>query len=201
MRKPKYTPDYSWIDNDPAEEEIDHNPDGSVFIPVFHVESKLTRLDSHWGTENFKFQLLKSASGLMFADGSLELVVTYGGRTRRLVGAATMLVPADTDFTDPFVNSNFSATLKSECCKNSVKPIGKSFGQALNDRDVISSPANKAPVKGKQKPPAVKMKADEKIQQQYNNAMEIGATGLVAALDIIYEISYTGNKLPVNAQS
>ncbi len=194
MRTKKTQQDYSWINDDPLETEIDHNDDGSIFIPIFFVETKLTKLDPFWGTENFKFQFLKSASGMMFADGSLELVVTYGGRTRRLVGAVTMIVPADTDFTDPFVNSNFSATIKSLAISNSVKPIGPSFGQNLNDRGVILNPSPAAKKNGKQKPPPVKKKPPEKIQQQYNIAYEAG-NGLVIALEALYEISYTGNKI------
>lgn len=188
---PAKYPDYSWINDDPI--EIDYNADGSEFIPIFYIEQKLTKLDPFWGTENFKFQLLKSASGLMFADGSLELVVTYGGRTRKLVGSTTMLIPADTDFNDPLVNSNFAGTIKSIATSNACKPIGANFGQLLNDRGAITSPTQKTQKNGKQKPPAVKMKPDEKIQSQYNKAYE-QKNGLVIVLENIYDIKYTGEK-------
>lgn len=194
-----------WLNYPPAEEEISKNLDGSEFIPIGIVENKLTRLDPFWGTENFRFQLIQGASGCMFADGSLELVVTYGGRTRRLVGAATLLVPADTEFDNPVVNSNFGATVKSECIKNSAKGCGRSFGSALNERDLILTPVNKSQKNGKQKPPAVKMKPDSKIQSQYNKAFENNEDGLIAALNDIYEIQYTGlmgnAKTIVNAES
>lgn len=189
---PEKYPDHSWINDDPLEEEIYPTDDGSVYIPIYFGEKKLTKLDPFWGTENFKFQFIRGSSGFAFADGSLELVVTYGGRTRKLVGAATILVPADTDFTDPAVNSNFSATIKSLCICNGMKPIGPNFGQRLNDRDVMHTPT-KTPVKGKQKPPAVKMNPDEKIQSQYNKAYE-QKNGLVAVLENIYDIKYTGEK-------
>lgn len=196
MRKTKAVEDFSWINNDP--EEVDSNPDGSEFIPIVIIEKKLDKLDPFWGTENFRFQLLKSASGLMFADGSLELVVTYGGRTRKLVGATTMLVPADTDFNDPFVNSNFAGTIKSIATSNACKPIGKNFGQFLNDRGVISTQPQKEQKNSRQKPPPVKMKPDAKIQQQFNKAFE-EKNGLAIVLQEIYEIQYTGDKIIENA--
>ncbi len=189
MRSKKTEQDYSWINDDPIETEIDHNQDGSEFIPIFFVETKLTRLDPFWGTENFKFQFLKSASGMMFADGSLELVVTYGGRTRKLIGATTMLVPADTDFTDPLVNSNFSATIKSLSISNAVKPIGPSFGQNLNDRGVILNPSPAAKKNGKQKRPAVKLKADKAIREAYAKAVVSNDINIVATLEAAYDFN------------
>lgn len=197
MTKAQYI---KWINEAPSEDEVDTNADGSEFIPIYHVERKLFKLDTHWGTENFKFSLIRGASGCMFADGSLELVVTYGGRTRRLVGAATLLVPSDTEFDNPVVNSNFGATVKSECIKNSAKGCGRSFGSALNERDIILTPVNKIPKNGKQKPPAVEMKPDEKMQKQFNNAWDAGNHDLMDKIKIIYpNIKYA--KLTPDAQS
>lgn len=206
--KQKEFEDYSWINSDP--EEVDTNADGSLFIPIFFVEGKLTRLDPFWGTENFRFQLVRGASGAMFASGSLEIVVMYGGRTRRLVGAATQYVPADLDYENPTLNTNYEAVIKSECIKNGVKAIGKAFGSALNERDVIASPANKSGKTKREKPPAVKMKPTEKIQAQYNKAYE-EQNGLVTVLEAIYEIEYNGtgefkismgdSKTNINAES
>lgn len=191
-------PDHSWINEAPSKEEIQDNPDGSQFIPIAFIEQKLTRLDPYWGTENFKFQFLRGASGLMLVDASIEVVVSYGGRTRRLVGAVTLLIPADTDFTDPFVNSNYSATAKSLCTSNAVKPIGANFGQLLNDRGVIQT-VEKTPQKSKQKPPPVHIKPDDKIQLQYNTALELGRKGLVNAIKVAYpSIEYTGQGNPKN---
>lgn len=187
-----------WINDAPAETEIDTNPDGSQFIPIFHVEKKLDRLDPFWGTDNFKFQFLKSVSGMTFCDASIEVVVSYAGRTRKLVGAVTIVIPADTDFEDPFMNKNFSATCKSEAIKNAVKAIGRAFGQDLNDRGIILVPAA-SPVKGKTKPPAVKKDPDEKTQRIFNQEYEKGS-GLVDVLKAMYNIEYTGNKTITNAE-
>lgn len=198
---PEKYPDHSWINDDPLEEEIEYDEkQDAFFIPIFFIEKKLFRLDPFWGTENFRFQFLKSTSGLMFADGSLELVVNYGGRVRKLVGAATVLIPADTDFNDPKINSNFSATIKSISTSNASRPIGNSFGANLNERDVIRNPMQKTQKNGKQKPPPVKKSPNEKIQQQYNISFEEG-NGLVAAIEAIYDISYTGTKQIENAKS
>lgn len=186
-RKSKQSPDYSWIDNDPLQEEIDTNADGSEFIPIYHVERKLFKLDTHWGTESFHFQLFKGVSNAMLVQSSLELVITYGGRTRRIVGSTTSFVPADVDFTDSLVNSNYSGTLKSENIKNAAKTIGKAFGAALNERDVILTPVNKSSKNGKQKPPAVKMPADKHIRQEYAKAVVEGDTQFVKELEAAYE--------------
>lgn len=200
MRKPKATPDYSWIDNDPEEGEVETNDDGSQFIPIYFVERKLFKLDSHWGTEDFHFQLFKGVSNAMLVQSSLELVVTYGGRTRRIVGSTTAFVPADVDFTDPLVNSNYSGTLKSENIKNAAKTIGNAFGAALNERDIILTPVNKSQKNGKQKPPAVKMKPDSKIQKQYDDAMDRLDTGMMQLLESIYDFNQP-EKTTTNAES
>lgn len=196
----KTTANYDWINTPPTEEEILANEDGSVYIPIGIIETKLYRLDTHWGTENFKFQLWVGKSGIMWAEGSLELVVTYGGRTRRLVGTATVIVPADTDFDDPLVNSNFSASLKSLATANAVKPIGLAMGQGLNDRLTINTPQQKPSLNGKKKPDAVDMPADRGMQDKYNTAVENSDQ---KAMDIIRkvfpQIQYTGIKKLTNA--
>lgn len=187
MRKRKTTEDYSWINDDPL--EIDYNADESEFIPIFYIEQKLTKLDPFWGTENFKFQFIRGGSNVAFADGSLEIVVMYGGRIRRLVGAATILVPANTDFTDPMVNTNYGATIKSECIKNGVKAIGRSFGSHLNERDIIFTPANKTLKNGAKKRPAVKMKADKSIREAYAKAVVNNDTNIVTTLENAYDFN------------
>lgn len=191
----KATNNYDWINTPPTEDELLTNDDGSEYIPIGIVEKKLYRLDTHWGTENFKFQLWVGKSGAMWAEGSLEVCLSYGGRFRRLVGAATMIVPADTDFDNPAVNSNFSATLKSEAIKNGVKAIGLSFGAGLNDRLTINTPQQNKSVNGRKKPDPVEMKPDSKIQEQYNFAVESLNQKAMDVLKQVYpQIQYTGTK-------
>lgn len=192
---------YDWMNIPPAEEELSQNVDGGVFIPIGIVEKKLFRLDSHWGTEKFIFKLF-TAGGVIFADASLELVVNYAGRTRRLIGAVTLPVPTEIDITNPAENLNFSATCKSEATKNAIKPLGLAFGQGLNDRLTTNTPQPKTSANGRKKPDAVMLPPDKKIQQQYNDAVETCNERIMAAIKTVYpEISYTGIKKLTDAQS
>lgn len=191
--KSKTTANYDWINTQPP--VVEQNADGSEFIPIGHVEAGLTRLDPHWGDENFRFQLFVGRTGAMLADGSLELVITYGGKTRRLVGAATMLIPADVDFDDPAVNSNYGATIKAECRKNAAKGIGIYFGAGLNERLTINTPQQNKPVNGRKKPDPVDMVPDKKSQEQYNFAAETLNEKAMLVLKTVYpSIQYTGTK-------
>lgn len=184
---------YDWIDTPPAPEEIEIK-NGAEFLPIGVVEKKLYRLDSHWGTENYKSKFF-SINGVGMFSASHELVITYGGRNRRLTGAATVPIPADVDFLDPEVNSNLDATAKSECTKNAAKPIGLAFGQGLNDRLTFTAPQQQTPVKGKGKGNPVVMKADKAIQEQYNIAVENDNKYLMKSIQSVYpDIQYTGTK-------
>lgn len=185
---------YKWINDSPPSEIIESNPDGSVFIPIGHIETLLTKLDAFWGTENYRFKLIAGHSGAMLADGSLEVVVSYGGRTRRLVGAATLVIPADINLENPYENHNFGATVKSECIKNAVKAIGLAFGAGLNDR-LTYTPTDKKPAQnGRKKPDPVQMPVDEAMQRQYNAAVDNGNEKLKTSIEVAYPtIKYTGN--------
>lgn len=194
MKKLEPNSDYSWINTLPAEEEINIR-DGAEFLPIPIVEKKLFKLDPLWGTENFKFRIFLGKSGLMFLDGSLEVVVTYGGRARKLVGAATLMIPASTEFDHPDANNNFSATIKSECIKNAVKPIGVAFGQGLNDRLTAKSAGEITKSTGRKKPAPVDMPVDAKMQASYNNAVETANQNAMDTLRLTYpKIQYTGTK-------
>lgn len=198
--KNKTTPNYDWINTPPI--IVDQNADGSEFIPIGIIEGSLTKLDPHWGDENFRFQIFTGRSGAMLADGSLELIVTYGGRQRRLVGAATMLIPADVDFDDPSINSNYGATIKAECRKNAAKGLGLHFGAGLNDRLTINTPQQKPVLNGRKKPDAVEINPDDKIQQQYNFAAETLNEKAMLVLKQVYpKIQYTGTKKLNHAES
>ena len=189
-----------WIDVDPPQGEIMGEP-GKEYLPIFIVETQLRKYDPYWSTENFRYRLYpwntSSVSNLAaLASGSLELVVSPPGslgRIRRLVGAATLIVPDAVDLSDPDVNSNFEATVKSECIKNAAKVIGRAFGWSLNDRDIISTRQTEAPRTGKRKPDPTEMKPDAKSQEDYNRAYDLMDSKKMKALKAIYpSIEYTG---------
>jgi len=192
---------YTWVKLPPTEEEISRNADGSEFIPIGIVERLLERLDPYWGTERFEFKLLV-LNGHPLVNASLELTVSYAGRTRRLIGAITAPVSPELDPNDPYVNSNLAATAKSECIKNAVKAIGLAFGQGLNDRLAIVTPEQKATTRAKYKPAAVDMTPDHGIQQTYNHAVETVNQELMERVRSVYPaIEYTGTKTIANAES
>lgn len=195
--------DYSWINTRPPEDQISTLSNGAEFLDISVVERLLYRLDSHWGTENFKFRVFEFL-GIPFVSGSLELVVTYGGRTRRLIGAYTEPVPPETNPYDPNTNANYEATVKSECTKNAVKPIGVAFGQGLNDRLTNISPKTRRAETGAKKREAAFPLPDEGVQKSYNNAIEVNNTSLANSIRNAYpEITYTGNQktTETNAQN
>lgn len=184
-KKQSPTNDQSWVNDEVPENEIDYNDDGSEFIPIPIVEGLLSKVDVCWGTENFKFRIF-SIGERTFASGSLELVLMFFGRLRRVVGAATIEIIS---------GDNVEAIIKSESIKNSSKVLGKRFGRDLNGRGdmlIRQSPSPTIKKNGKQKPPAVKKDPDEKMQAQYNKAVDTKQDGLVAALNEIYNIQYTG---------
>lgn len=178
-----------WIDDDPPQEEIDQNADGSEFIPIPIVEDLLYKVDPYWGTENFKFRIF-NIEQFFFASSSVELVINFFGTIRRLVGASTFEISE---------GENVEAKALSESTKNASKKLGKRFGKNLNGRGdmLVKEMPLPAPKKnGKEKPPAVKLQPDLKIQAQYNHAVE-NKTGMVDVLEALYEIKYTGEKANV----
>lgn len=193
MTTKKSQQNYNWINDPPPPNEIELL-NGAEFLPIGVVERKLYRLDPHWGTENYKSKVF-SINGVGMFSASLELVVTYGEKTRRLTGAVTLPIPTDTYMLDPNVNSNLDATAKSECTKNAVKPIGVAFGQGLNDRLEVNAPQQQPSLNGKRKPPAVTLTPDKAVQDQYNIAAENGNQHLMKSIKIVYpEIAYTGSQ-------
>lgn len=165
---------------------------GAEFLDIAYVETLLTKLDTHWGTENFKFRIFEFF-GVGFVSGSIELVVTYGGRTRRLVGAFTDPVPQDVNILDPSVNANYEATVKSECTKNAVKPIGLAFGQGLNDRVITKVTGQQVPPNGQQERTRIFPKPDKGIQASYDKAVENMNQAMMDSIRKSFpDIQYTG---------
>lgn len=184
--------DYSWIHIPPAAEVISRLANGAEFLDIAYVESLLNKLDTHWGTENFRFRIFEFF-GVGFVSGSIELVITYGGRTRKLVGAFTDPVPQDVNIYDPSVNANYEATVKSECTKNAVKPIGLAFGQGLNDRVITKTAGQQAPPNGQQERTRIYPKPDKGIQDSFNKAVENSNQTMIESIRKSFpDIIYTG---------
>lgn len=176
------TIDQSWVNDDVPEDDIRHNANGSEFIPIQIIEGLLSRLDVCWGTENFKFRVF-NIHEQTFASGSLELVVMFFGKLRRIIGAATFEI---------FGGENVEAITKSECIKNGSKILGKRMGRDLNNRDdtlvrETTSPTIKK--NGKQKPPAVKMHPDKYIREAYAKAVANNDTNIISTLENAYDFT------------
>lgn len=194
------TEEATWINDDPPQEEIFGQP-GKEYIPIGITEINLTKLDPFWSDHTFQYRLdmihCNNVAGLV--SGSIEITVKYNKQMRRLVGAATLIIPDDADLANPEGNSNFAATVKSECIKNAVKAIGKRFGAGLNDRDIISIRDVEMPRTSRKRSDPVEMQPTAKEQDDFNKAAEAGLHGSkkVAALKAIYpSIKYTGTNLP-----
>lgn len=121
-----------WLDEFPLPEEILTNEDGSKYLPIAVVKSKLDLLTNKgWQTKNFN-HFIFNQNGNYKVYGSLEVYVEYYNAIdkiiifRNLVGAATF------DIKDYKGNPHWSATLKSLCMVNAVQDLGKQFGQGLN---------------------------------------------------------------------
>lgn len=191
---------YQWINTPPAENEIGLK-DGAEFLPIGIVEPKLTKLDQHWGTENFKFQVFE-IYGIVFVSASLELVVTYGGKTRRLSGSATLPIPTDTIFFRQEANTYYAPTLKSLSICNACKQIGPAFGQGLNERvpnNAKPTEEHKQMWKEYKKREGMFPEPDATIQEQYNKVVEDSNQGMMGLIRATYpNITYTG-KMKITA--
>lgn len=178
-----------WIDQEPPEEEISTNKDGSVFQRIAVVESLLDELtDNRWSTRNFKFSLhpysttlLVSASielcvlyrfcnEVQLTDGSLHITYTPL-RKRILVGAVTF-----DDFSYAG-NLDFAGTALSEAIKNAAKKLGPRFGKNLNGRGEIKSET-----------PKEKPEMDVVTKQKYKNAVAAGDTKTILEIENYYQL-------------
>jgi hypothetical protein len=193
MKQPKYNPptiDWtSWLNEEP--EFIDYNYDGSEFIPILIIERLLTELDAGWGTENFKFRIL-SFENKTYISSSVELVISYGGKTRRLVGAASYELTTREGM-DALTLENAEPTSLSESIKNAAKKLGKRFGSELNGRyDSIRGVKkdNDTYSAGYKKPAArtaTLMPPPPDITERYRNADSVGDIATMRSLEKIYK--------------
>lgn len=178
-----------WLNEDP--EFIDYNMDGSEFVPILILEKQLTVLDSHWSTENFKFRTF-SVLDKIYVSSSIELIVSYNGKTRKLVGASTFEFKGNDHLEDtPTTLESAEPSSLSESTKNAAKKLGKRFGSQLNDRggDVIRNTEKKTNKPVRDIKNAVKMDADQKIIETYKNAVKENNTVLSTMLENRYNIN------------
>lgn len=112
-----------WLDQEPALEEIRSNVDGSRYIPIEFIKTKLDYMtDTEWQTDNFKHFLHELPDRTLLCSGSVELIVE--GRT--ITGSATF------DVQRYYPNLNYGAIGLSLCIVNSSQNLGRFFGKFLN---------------------------------------------------------------------
>lgn len=164
------------FNNEPAEESISSNADGSRFIAINKLEDVLDEME--WSTKNFHHIVFKNGYADLVVSASLELVVKYlagDGRIveRGFVGACSFSIKS----LEP--NQHFLATAKSECIKNAASDIGKALGRGLNDNMPIQE------VETQKRP---KAKPDSKIMKQFLEAVEKKDQATIIMLSNVYDI-------------
>lgn len=201
--RPKPLTINKWLALPPAEEEITEI-DGIKVLLQRVVEDKLDRLtDCNWCTKNYQSKYV-TIGNRMFISASLELVVTYvpipeigqlgGTRTRTFVGAVTF------DVRHFGSNLHLDNTAKSLCIVNAASELGRQFGRDLNPS---TTPVITAQQYGEQNEGAVldefmprkksvKLKPDEKILSQYQQAQLDKDEATITKLESMYQIKNEG---------
>ena len=112
-----------WLNQEPLPEEIKSNIDGSRYIPIEFIKTKLDYMTgSKWQTVNFSHSFIELPDRTLLCSGSVELIVE--GRT--ITGSATF------DVQRYYPNMNWGAICQSLCIVNSAQNLGKVFGKYLN---------------------------------------------------------------------
>lgn len=189
----------AWLDEDPP--YVMSNTNNSQFVPVEICKKDLRTLDPFWSTENFKFQVITVIDSI-YLSSSIELVVSYASKTRRLVGASTLEFKPG-EIIDGLTASmeNAEAICLSETLKNACKNLGNRFGSSLNRADDLdrlqptgsyrersARPSREAMFDKGRKP-----QPDESIMKQYRQALTDGDTNKVERLQSIYDIKIANN--------
>lgn len=118
-----------WIGQQPDPNDVTDSPEGGKQIPIDRLKPLLSELDPSWGTENFKWNYITLEDGV-YCNGSVELVLSYGGIKRRLTGAATFNI--ETYARDSTPNTHFVAIMLANCTKNAALNVGRRFGSEIN---------------------------------------------------------------------
>lgn len=171
-----------WLLEQPQPEEIQDNTDGSQYLPIGIVETKLRQFDPAWSANNFTFLPISFYDGT-YLNGSIEVTVSIcfgdGGKYMKvMVGAATIKAE------DYLPNTDWAATLKAECIKNAVKALGAQFGSELNGRVDV----RKDIVGNKQRPRADKIVPDANILEQYREAVAKGNEKKRVMIEAAYDL-------------
>jgi hypothetical protein len=157
--------------NQPNQEFIKENPDGSRYIPINSLEDLLDELN--WSTRDFRFMIHKDGYASLIVSGSIELLINHDGKERSFVGAASFPIKS----IEP--NQHIAATLKSECIKNAATDIGVFFGRHLNDGFVPKETVEKEQPKSK---------PDSAIMKKFLKAVEEKDQATITMLSNIYDI-------------
>lgn len=166
-----------WLNQEPEADLIQDSPEGGRHIPIEKLKPLLTELDPFWGTENFKWNYML-IGGAMHLSSSVELIVTYGDKKRRLAGASTF------DVNTYGENTHYVAIGLSEAIKNSAKNLGKRFGSELNLPQEGVDVLPKQKTNGRKIP--VKINADKEIRKQYASAVARMDSVEVSKLESMY---------------
>jgi len=121
------TTEESWrfcssLNSEPPKEEIHQNEDGSYYIPISIVQSKLDRLFyGHWS-----FEMNREVFGRKWARGSgvIEVIHPVTNQTIRRNGDAAIILTGNLRTDSP----RLEAMVLLSCAKK----LGKTFGRDLN---------------------------------------------------------------------
>lgn len=133
-----------WIDDEILPEHLRavKGKENIFTQPYSVIEEKLNKLtDGKWSEQNFRYSL-HSVEGEAVIAASIELVLpvatfgaVHGSYTRTLVGTVTRKLSELKglgESEEDGGNEHYTATVKSLCKVNAVKPLGRSFGKYLN---------------------------------------------------------------------
>ena len=162
------------LNQEPEQEWVRSNPDGSLYIPINTLEDLLDELE--FSTKNFHHFVYKNSYGLILS-GSIELTVTIDGIQRTFVGAASFELKG-CEFHD-------TAKLKSECIKNAATDIGRKYGRHINEGREAQSPK---PPEEAAKEALKKLKPDMAIIKQFEKAIRENDAATIALLSNVYQL-------------
>lgn len=167
-----------WLDTEPTIDEI-IEIDGVLCISNLIIEELLDELtDKNWETINYTSKFVKDHNGNHFISASLELVVHYSGKTRRITGAVSFPLNYFPN------NTHYDNTAKTLCISNAASDLGKRFGRGLNKvHPVVTSGKQYMGVSVQN----TKMKPDADIMQEYIKAVTECNYEKISALEYIYE--------------
>ena len=153
---------------------------GAMHIPIEQLENQLDAF--HYGTQNYQWNLFKDGYASLHVAASIELVLNVEikeGETikRTFVGACNFPLTSLGPIPD------WNATAKSMCIKNAASDAGKWLGRGINAELIPdrSHTVEKSRIANRKKP-------DNKIMQQFVDAVSKGDQATITMLTNIYDI-------------